>query len=263
VHEVPSIEPLFVSDGTAYLPTELTRSPWGPDSLHGGPPAALLARAFEGHEVDQPMLLARLTVEILRPVPVVPLRVEVRTSRPGKKVQYLEATLSDDERELCRATAWRIRQADLPLTDDVEHIPAPPLPPPMPSTFPEWPYRAFHRDGVEMRWVEGRFDEPGPCVVWMRLRQPVVDDEAPSGMQRLAAIADFGNGVSHVLPMDRYLFINPDLSVYASRQPMGEWICLDARTLHGPTGTGLAESALYDAGGLVGRSVQSLLLDHR
>jgi acyl-Coa thioesterase superfamily protein/acyl-CoA thioesterase superfamily protein len=257
------IEPLFVSDGNAFMPTECARSPWGPDSLHGGPPAALMARAVEAHEVDQPMLLARMTMEILRPVPVAPLRVAVRTSRPGKKVQLVEATLSDDERELGRVTAWRIRKADLGLTDDVEHIPAPTMPPPMPATFSDWPYRAFHRDGVEMRWVDGQFDQPGPCVVWMRLVRPVVDDEVPSGVQRVAAAADFGNGVSHVLPMDRYLFINPDLTVYVHREPVGEWVCLDARTLHGPTGTGLAESALFDQDGRVGRSVQSLLLDHR
>ena len=231
--------------------------------MHGGPPAALLVRALEGHEVDQPMLLARMTVEIVRPVPVEPLQVTIRTVRPGKKVQLLEAVLTTAEREVCRALAWRIREMDLALTDDVEDIAPPPLPPPMPPTFTDWPYRAFHRDGVEMRFVEGAFEVPGPCVVWMRLRQPVVDDEAPSGVQRLVAHADFGNGVSHVLPMDRYLFINPDLSVYALRQPVGEWICLDSRTLHGPTGTGLAESILYDAHGVVGRSVQALLLDYR
>lgn len=258
-----AIDPLFVSDGDVFVPTEYGRSPWGPESLHGGPPAALLARAVEGHEVDQPMLVARMTMEILRPVPVAPLRVEVRTARPGKLVQLVEATLSDDERELCRATAWRIRKVDLPLTDDVEDIAAPPLPPAGPRGFDDWPYAAFHRDGVEMRWVEGQFDEPGPCVVWIRLRRPVVDDEVPSGVQRVAAAADFGNGVSHVLPMDRYLFINPDLTVYVHREPVGEWVCLDARTLHGPTGTGLAESALYDSEGRLGRSVQSLLLDHR
>lgn len=255
---------LFLRDGDTFVPTEYALGPWSPDSLHGGPPAALLVRAFERHDTDEPKLLARLTVEILRPVPLAPLCVRVRTARPGKRVELLEATLADDERELCRATAWRIREEDVALSGPVAEEAAPPLPVAEGRmTQGEWPWRAFHQDGVEMRYSVGTFEEPGPAAAWIRLRVPVVEGEAPSGMQRLAAAADFGNGISHALPMDRYLFINPDLTVYAYRQPVGEWMLLDSRTHHGPTGTGMAESALYDVGGRVGRSVQSLLLDHR
>jgi acyl-CoA thioesterase len=49
--------------------------------------------------------------------------------------------------------------------------------------------------------------------------------------------------------------------VHLLRVPVGEWICLAARTLTSSSGVGLAESALYDRDGRVGRSVQSLLLD--
>ena len=259
------IDPLFVSDGDAFVPTEYARSPWGPESLHGGPPAALMARAVERHEVDQPMLLARMTVEIMRPVPMEPLRVSTRTVRPGKKVQLIEAVLSTEEREVCRAVGLRIRHADVPLPDRTSawDPPAPPLIEPHASTFPKWGWRAFHNDGVEMRWVEGRFDTSGPALVWIRLKGPLVDDEPVSGVQRVVATADFGNGVSRVLPMESHLFINPDLTVYVYREPVGEWMCLDAHTLHGPTGVGLAETAVFDAEGRVGRGVQSLLLDHR
>lgn len=259
------IDPLFVSDGDTYMPTEYARSPWGPESLHGGPPAALMARAVERHEVDQPMLLARMTVEIVRPVPMEPLRLTTRTVRPGKKVQLIECVLSTEEREVCRAVGLRMRLADVPMPDIVERWEAPPPPmiDPHPSTFPKWGWRAFHGDGVEMRWVEGRFDTPGPATVWIRMLGALVDDEPVSGVQRVVAVADFGNGMSRVLPMDKYLFINPDLSVYVYRQPVGEWVCLEAKTFHGRTGVGLAETALSDEQGRVGRGVQSLLLDHR
>lgn len=252
-----------MADGCAFVPTDYARGPWSPDSLHGGPPAALLARAFERHEVDEPMLLARLTVEIVRPVPVAPLTITVRTARPGKRVQLLEAVLADDERELCRATAWRIRETDLELPEGIEQVDAPSFPATTATFDRTWPWTAFHQEGVEMRFAQGSFDAPGPCTAWMRLQVPLVDGEEPSGIQRLAATADFGNGVSHALPMDRYLFINPDLTVYAYRRPVGEWICIESRTHHGPRGIGLAESALYDTDGHVGRSAQSLLLDHR
>jgi hypothetical protein len=115
-----------------------------------------------------------------------------------------------------------------------------------------------------MRFTDGFFGDPGPATVWMRLRQPVVVGEEPTPAQRMMAVADFGNGVSSVLPWDRYLFINPDLSVHVSRLPVGEWVCLDSRTFPTPeSGVGLAESALYDEKGRIGRAVQSLLLDRR
>jgi hypothetical protein len=261
-------EPIFVSDGDAYVPTELARSPWGPDSLHGGAPAALLARAIEGHEVDLPMLLARTTFEFLRPIPCAPLTVGVRTVRPGKKVQLVEATLGADDVEVCRATALRIRTTDVALpAGAADTTPPPPGPASgggVRANPPDSRWRAFHNEGVEMHWMTGRFEDEGPAVVWIRLPRPLVDDEAPSPTQRVMAAADFGNGVSRELPfgpVGGYLFINPDLTVYLHRPPSGEWICLDAHTHLSEAGTGLAESALSDEHGRLGRSVQALLID--
>src|ERR671923_2096466 len=143
------VEPVFVSEGAAFVPTELARSPWGPDSLHGGAPAALLARAVEGHEVDVPMLLARTTFEFLRPVPCAPLTIAVRTARPGKKVQLVEAVLTAGETEVCRATALRIRVADVDLpAEAIDDDPPPVLPPTGGGwTAPDGGWRAFHNEG--------------------------------------------------------------------------------------------------------------------
>jgi hypothetical protein len=69
---------------------------------------------------------------------------------------------------------------------------------------------AYHADCVEMRFVRGAFDALGPATVWMRLRHPVVEGEEPSWLPRVAAVADFGNGVSKILPFDTHTFIiNP------------------------------------------------------
>jgi hypothetical protein len=91
----------------------------------------------------------------------------------------------------------------------------------------------------------------------------VVADEQPSGVQRAAAAADFGNGVSWVLPFDDWIFLNPDLTLHLARPPAGEWIGLDAMTLPSDQGMAMAESAVYDERGRVGRAVQSLLLRRR
>ena len=94
----------FRRDGELLLPTELTRGPWDPGAQHAGPPAAAVARALELHSGGEDKQVGRVTFEILRPVPIAPLRIEVRTVRPGRSVELLEAVLSDREgTELLRA----------------------------------------------------------------------------------------------------------------------------------------------------------------
>jgi len=122
---------------------------------------------------------------------------------------------------------------------------------------------AFHNQGVELRFIGGRFDVVGPARVWVRLTVPVVAGEIPTGLQRAAAAADFCNGVSTELPFERYVFINPDLTVSLERPPVGEWVGLDAVTALGSPGSGVASARLWDRDGPVGRCLQSLLVGPR
>ena len=116
---------------------------------------------------------------------------------------------------------------------------------------------------MDIRFVEGAYDRPGPAIAWFALRAPVVPGEEPTPVQRAAAAADFGNGVSAALDWDRWLFINPDLTVYLERDPEGEWIGMRSRTRIATDGSGSAESVLYDERGRVGRAVQGLLVQER
>ncbi len=111
---------------------------------------------------------------------------------------------------------------------------------------------------MEVRFVEGGFVEPGPAVVWLRMRQPLVAGEEPTPLQRVMVAADVGNGVSASLDYRRFLFINVDLTVHLERMPEGEWICVDAVTLPQPNGVGTAESVLSDRSGRIGRALQTL-----
>lgn len=266
---------LFVPDGEGFMPTEHARGPWDPNALHGGPVAALLARGVEhAHDGGTDLDVVRLTVELLRPVPLEPLAVRVEIPRPGRRIQLVEVTLAlaSSGTEVARARALRIRRLPVALPFDdpafAEHLEAEPPPPPPEAGRPErsgWTPElvAFHKDGAEHRFVAGSWDEPGPVTVWIRLLVPVLPGEEPSGVQRAVAAADFGNGVARVLPFETHTFVNPDLTVHLLRPPRGEWIGMQTRTHVGPDGYGLAESALHDVHGRVGRSVQSLLLDTR
>lgn len=269
-------EPVPGSPGS-FLATELTRGPWSPDAQHGGPPSALLAMAVEAHDDDAaprcsdsaaaPMFVARVTVELLRPVPLGRLDVKTRAERPGRKVQLVSASLLHDGREVARATALRTRQADVPVPEGAK--PRPPSPPPPGegvTTSTPWHHPggaiAYHSHAVEHRFVAGGFDRPGPAIDWIRLRVPLVAGRATPPVSRVAAAADFGNGVSWVLSrVDGWQFINPDLTVYLHAYPAGEWVSLDAVTWPGDHGVGLAESLLRDERGPIGRSLQSLLVE--
>lgn len=248
-----------------FLPTELSLGPWSRDALHGGPPAALLARAIERFEGGETMLVARITLELLRPVPRAPLSLRVRSLRPGRKVQLVEATLATDEHEVARATGLRIRQKDVHIPKDVPVERAPVIEPPESG---EEAHRlgefldGFHTHAVEHRFVRGQMSIPGPATDWIRLKVPLLDDEHPSPLVRVCAAADFGNGASGVLPRS-HTYINPDLTIYLHRYPRGEWVCIDAATRVEPDGVGLAESRLFDRDGPIGRALQSLIIEER
>ena len=255
---------LFVPHGDAWLPTAYSRGPWSAHALHGGPVAALVTRAFEQVEAPIPARLARLTLELLRPVPLVPLEVRTEVVRPGAKVATIDATVTrtDDGTVVAIARAQRIRTADVEVPDGVDDA-VPELPADR-TVLADWPGSAdltFHGHAVEHRFLHGEFGRPGPAFDWMRLLVPVVPDEAPSGWQRAAAAADFTNGISSVSTFGSSLFINPDLSVHLWRAPQGEWIGNDAVTRTSDEGIGQSDATLWDTHGRIGRGMQSLLLD--
>ena len=262
----------YEPDGDRYLSTELTRGPWDPGAQHAGPPAALIGREVEllgggriGGGDGPPAQVGRITYEVLRSVPIAPLRVEARIVRPGKRVEMFEASLTDEAGEaLMRARGWRLR------SEDVSFEPPEPLPEPPPGPETGEPGKFFHtgydvgyHTAMQYRFIEGAFMEQGPATVWMRMAVPLLPGEEPTPLQRVLAAADSGNGVSAALDWSRYLFINVDLTVHLHRMPEGEWVCLDAVTLPEPDGVGMADTQLLDERGPIGRAAQTLLVADR
>ena len=253
-----------------YLPTEHCIGPWDRSALHGGPPSALLAGHLEGTIAGAGLgvdfVPARLTVELLRPMPVEPLTVSGSVRRPGRRICLADATLStEDGTVVLAATLEGIRRKPFDHGAPVE----PPVPP-GPDTGTGLATEtltgppAFHRTGVEHRLVRGTtFEGPGPATDWIRLRLPLVAGREPTPLERTVVAADFGNGVSRLFDMDSMLFLNPDLAVHLYRLPAGEWVCLDSVTRLGDDGVGLAESLLFDERGPIGRATQLLLVEPR
>jgi hypothetical protein len=205
--------------------------------------------------------IARLTANIVRPVPVGDLVVEIMTDYVGRNAGHFSAHIMAGSKHVGRFTALAQRETPVELPAVLPGHPLP-GPPRLPEECPvvDFPFRSArlgYADLVETRMAKGAMWD-GPCSVWFRLRHPLLKDELPSGYQRVAVAADSGNGISAVLDVKRYSFVNSDLTINLLRHPVGEWICLEARTWLGAQGGGLAESALYDTVGLIGRATQSL-----
>ncbi len=256
----------FVPDGDLYLGTAATGGPWDPrGSMHFGPPAALLARDIEAHPSRHRKRLVRVTFDILRPVPIGPLRVHSRIVRPGERIDLLDAVLTDrDGVELALCRAWRIRTAPIGVPADGRA----PAPPPGPGhgrhrDFFDVDADVHYGTSVEARFVSGGFTELGPAVVWMRMRVPLVAGEEPSPVTRVLVVADSGNGVSAIADPATTLFVNTDLTVHLHRHPVDEWVCLDARTVIDEQGSGVATSRLSDMTGGIGTALQTLFVRSR
>ena len=265
-------DPLPASAYTArengtYLATLLTRGPWNPEHQHAGPPSALAAQAIA--RVAAPLGLthfARLTASLFRPIPVAELNIVVETAYSGRNAGHFCAQMFAAGKEVARFTALVQRAAEVSIPSELPGHPLPlaPCPPEAsrPAQFPFVNHMLGYADLVEIRVAEGAYFA-GPCAAWFRLRHPLIGGRAATPIERVAVAADSGNGLSAVLDFERYLFLNNDLTINLFRPPEGEWICIDARTMLGPGGSGLAEARIFDAAGLIGRSTQSLLIRKR
>ncbi len=253
----------YVADGERYAPSELTRGPWDPDSQHAGPPCALLGGEMDRTGEIAGARLARITFEILRPVPIAALSVSARVVRPGRSVELVEGTLTHEDTEILRARAWRIRTETVEIEGPQPARGAMPGPDAgEPRDFFPTGQRGYH-SAMEVRFVAGAYVEPGPAWAWMRQRVALVEGREPSPLERLLVAADSGNGVSAPLDYRRFVFINTDLSVALRRLPAGEWIGLDAVSHAEPDGIGLTDTTVHDVSGPVGRATQSLLIGAR
>ena len=254
---------LFTRDGERFVPTQLTRGPWDPNAMHGGAPSALMAHVLARHDPGPASFIARLTVELLRPVPLVPMQAVARTFRPGKNVQWIEAALLADDVEVVRAVALRLRPQPVDVAETISPAVVTP-PPPAAGAPPQFEF--FDRDHIgywfanEIRLVAGAFGVAGPATAWIRLKCPVVDDEPPTPFERVAAVADFGSGVGNPLTFTTASAINPEVTIHVHRHPEGEWVCLESGAWAEAHGVGLADTRLYDERGALGRGLQSLLV---
>lgn len=268
-HEIS--DGVFDADGHRFVPRAIGAGPWSSKAMHGGPPAALVGRMLDRwDDNDGAWRLTRLSVELLRPVPVAPLRVRVEPRRQGRRMQVLDASLHDEsDTEVLVARGLRVAVTNNGI--DEESLPGPhAVAPPDPDECERWSRDSGRRyghsfsDAMDVRLVEGRpFDELGPAHVWLQLMTPILVGEEIHPLDRAIVAADYANGMSNVVPFTTHRYLNADLTLALHRYPTGNWISLDATTNARKEGHGTAHGLLSDRTHPIGHTIQSLVIDAR
>lgn len=240
--------------------TPATAGPWGPQTQHAGPPSALLAAEIERLYVTVGQRLGRVSVDVLAPIPVAPITVSTSVVRPGKRTALIEAVGVVEDKPVLSVRAWRFARSphDYPASE--------------PSTLltHDLPERA--RDGgviagasldgylsaTTFRFTAGSFAEYGPATAWGRSRCDLVLGEELTPWQRVLILTDSASGLSLTADPRRHPAINSDLHVVLHRDPVGDWIGIDAVTHTVPGHGAAAYARLSDAAGMAGTSTQTL-----
>jgi hypothetical protein len=237
--------------------------PWDPRMQHGSAPASLVVWAAEAIPSPVPMRIARITVDLMRPVPIAPLALETEVLREGRKIQLCAVRLRAGSTVVVAATVLKVKAQAQTLPPEAEIVavtlPGPDQAPEEQPSFSSSPFVM----GMSMRAAHGRFGVPGPGAIWYRVDRPLVEGAQVSQAMRAVVAADFCNGTSAVLDFEQWTFLNADLTVSFAREPVGEWILVDAESWIGPDGAGLAMARLADVSGYFGRAVQSLVIEKR
>jgi len=253
----------FIPDGDGFLPTEWAVGPWAADLLQGSAYGGLMVRALERHGAPEGMMLGRLSYDLWRPVTRERVTTTVAVLREGRKASTLEVSLLQGGRPAARCTALYLK-ADAASTPP---IPAPVAPrlgpeaaPPVPPHIRAWsPFFT----GVDTRVVEGDLLRPGPATTWFHLERSLVAGEVNSPLVHAVSAADLAGGISAIVDLRKWSFVNADLGLIFWRMPQAPWILLAAETIAGDRGTGVARGTLSDLSGPFGSCALTLIFERR
>lgn len=245
-------------DEYRFKPTHHAQGAWNPEDQHFSPLAGLIAHAIDRHLAQRPdhgLALARISYDILGRLALDECEISVRTLRPGRTIELLEAVVTISDRPVVRARAWLLATSD---TTTVARSPVPQLA--SPESFPLWPMHELWSGGyissIDVRRNESA--QPGRSTAWISARVPLLTGEPSSPSASFLALVDTANGIAVQQPPTEWMFPNLDLTVHLHRSPEGDWVGLDTTATFGPSGQGLTSTVLHDVAGPVGHAEQIL-----
>ncbi|WP_398472045.1 thioesterase family protein [Tardiphaga sp.] len=259
----PVSDAVYRIDGNRIITSPHAAGPWNPHMQHGSAPSALVTWLAEQLPASSPMAVTRVTIDLMRPVPVAPLTYEVEVLREGRKIQLVGIRLLSNGTVVTTATVLKMRVEAQPLPVEIKDAPVTVPLPDAPGLSEPTHHSSPFVSGMTIRAVHGGFLTLGPGAIWYRANRAIIEGQPLSQAMRAVIASDFSNGSSSVLSFKEWTFLNADLTVSMARPPVSDWILLDSETWIGPDGSGLAASKLADVNGYFGRAVQSLVIERR
>lgn len=245
----------------AFVGNDPARGPWSKDHCHAGPVTGLIARAAET-EVGSDKMLTRLTVDLLRPLPLAGVRVAAETTRHTKTLATTRVTVHDLNDTLsATATTMHMVRKDLGEVPNVSSQ----VPDFKNAVRAPFPIRTMRHDlpgfahFVDVTYPAGGNQGAGPKTIWMRAPR-LLENEVQSPIQSLCPLADCGNGISWNVPATEMGFMNTDLTLNIHREPVSDWLASESISHWQSSGIGMSQSVLYDTEGPVGTALQTLVL---
>jgi hypothetical protein len=249
------VEPFFTAEGDFYVPGNLTRGPWG-QTMGGQVVGGLLGWALDRYG-DADFRPARLTVDLLRPVLIEPVSVEIAIQREGRRIKLVDAALLQNGRVVTRASALFVRPTEEP---DGAVWSAPVTMPPLPAGPDEldsetpffiWSYSHTSGNGSMGNPAIDWEQSTEPKFAWTRLLRPMVAGHPLTPFTRAAFAGDVISSLTH-WGTAGLRYINADYTVAVSRLPEGEYIGLAAQNHYGNDGVATGTATLFDSLGPIG-----------
>lgn len=261
---------LFERDNEMWFPQPASVGPWSPQALHGGPVAALCASVAEEALPGEGLVTTRLTLDLVRPVPLRPLHVNRQVIKEGRRVNLVAIEVRDEDRTV--ALAWVQRSLEAPFNlpslegtgcELVRPADGPESWPPLDSKLSPRGPAPFYEFATEMRVPDpvGIYGKR-PIEAWIRVYADLLPGVPLSPAAAVMAAADYGNALgSPEAPGTYTAFPNADLTVYLARAPQEAWVRLSPETTWLADGLGHTRCRLADRYGMLGTSAVLLVLE--
>lgn len=259
-------ECLYQRRKDVFSPTPVAGSPWHPALLHGGAVSALFGLVVDEQAANWPdFIVNRLTMNLLRQVPMQALQVRCHWLREGGRLRVLQVEIEADGRVVGRAEALMQKLGKVALPD---YAPRPMSPPPGPEGLPTFDIQAFldskglpipagFHTRVQVREVTP-WDERGAATCWIQVPVEIVAGVPLTPLTRVCMASDLGNGTGQLNLGNGVGCINADISLSLFRYPVSEWICFSSDAQLTEQGCGVVHTRLYDSEGAIGHVMQCI-----
>ncbi|BBZ35780.1 hypothetical protein MCNF_43850 [Mycolicibacterium confluentis] len=249
----------FTVDGESLVPAPMAQGPWG-NTVSGHILGGLAGWAVEQACPDPGLQPARLTVDMLRPTLMQPLRVRTEVRREGRRIKVVDTDITQNDQIVCRATSVFLRRGEHPEDQIWSPAAAVPPVPTEPPTIPQhmpfelWAYGidTLHGSlgGTRQEWQQAHSRK----YAWVREVRPLIAGHPLTPFTRVALAADVTSALTH-WSTGGLRYINADFTLSLSRLPDGDFVGLASDGHNGAEGVASGSATLFDQRGPIGHCI--------